>query len=86
LENVTGALSGLSERLEKAQESLRVTVESRLDAIRQESATKLDEMRQTVDEKLQTTLESRLGESFNDLNGYHRGWLLMANAMTRAGV
>jgi DNA recombination protein RmuC len=37
----------------------------RLDAIRQETANKLEEMRQTVDEKLQTTLESRLGESFN---------------------
>ena len=39
LENVTGALTGLSEKLEKAQDSLRTAVESRLDAIRQESAT-----------------------------------------------
>ena len=60
LENVTSAVSGLSEKLEKGQESLRAAVESRLDAIRQENATKLDEMRQTVDEKLQTTLETRL--------------------------
>jgi DNA recombination protein RmuC len=65
LENVTGGLTGLSEKLEKAQERLRLTVEGRLDAIRQQNATKLDEMRQTVDEKLQTTLETRLGESFN---------------------
>ena len=65
LENVTGALTDLSEKLEKAQDSLRAAVEGRLDAIRQGSATKLEEMRQTVDEKLQTTLESRLGESFN---------------------
>jgi DNA recombination protein RmuC len=50
---------------EKAQERLRLTVEGRLDTIRQENATKLDEMRQTVDEKLQTTLETQLGESFN---------------------
>jgi hypothetical protein len=52
-------------------------LESRLDAIRQESATKLEEMRQTVDEKLQTTLESRLGESFNrvveQLERVHKG-------------
>jgi len=54
-----------------------LTVEGRLDAIRQESATKLDEMRQTVDEKLQTTLEARLGESFNrvveHLERVHKG-------------
>jgi DNA recombination protein RmuC len=65
LDNVTGVLTGLTEKLEKAQDSLRTAMESRLDAIRQENATKLDEMRQTVDEKLQTTLETRLGESFN---------------------
>ena len=77
LDNLTGALTGLSEKLEKAQDSLRTAVEGRLDAIRQESATKLEEMRQTVDEKLQTTLESRLGESFNrvveQLERVHKG-------------
>jgi DNA recombination protein RmuC len=77
LDNVTGALTGLTEKLEKTQDSLRTAVESRLDAIRQESATKLDEMRQTVDEKLQTTLESRLRESFNrvvePLERVHKG-------------
>ena len=70
---MTSAISGLSEKLEKGQELLRAAVESRLDAIRQENATKLDEMRQTVDEKLQTTLETRLGElligSSSTLNG-----------------
>ena len=64
LENVTTALSVLTEKSEKAQESLRLTVEGRLDAIRQDNATKLDEMRKTVDEKLQGTLEQRLGASF----------------------
>jgi DNA recombination protein RmuC len=64
LENVTTALGLLTEKSEKAQESLRLTVEGRLDAIRQDNAVKLDEMRQTVDEKLQGTLEQRLGASF----------------------
>jgi DNA recombination protein RmuC len=77
LENVTGALTGLSEKLEKGQENLRLTVEHGLDAIRQENANKLDEMRQTVDEKLQSTLETRLGESFNrvveQLERVHKG-------------
>jgi DNA recombination protein RmuC len=77
LENITGALTGLSDRLEKALENVRVTLESSLAAIRQENAAKLDEMRQTVDEKLQTTLETRLGESFNrvveHLERVHKG-------------
>jgi DNA recombination protein RmuC len=53
LENVIGALTALSERLEKALENVRATLESSLATIRQENAAKLDEMRQTVDEKLQ---------------------------------
>jgi DNA recombination protein RmuC len=65
LETVTTALGQLSDKHERAQEALRQAVESRLDAIRVESASKLDEIRGTVDEKLQSTLENRLGESFN---------------------
>jgi len=44
------------------------TVEARLDRIRTENAEKLEQMRQTVDEKLQGTLEKRLGASFNQVN------------------
>jgi DNA recombination protein RmuC len=77
LENVTTALSDLSEKHERAQETLKQTVEGRLDAIRTENAAKLDEMRQTVDEKLQSTLENWLGESFNrvveQLERVHKG-------------
>ena len=77
LENVTTAVSALSEKQERAQEALKHTVEGRLDAIRSESATKLEEMRKTVDEKLQSTLETRLGESFNrvveQLERVHKG-------------
>jgi DNA recombination protein RmuC len=65
LENVTNAVGALSEKHERAQEALKQTVESRLDAIRSENVAKLDEMRKTVDEKLQSTLETRLGESFD---------------------
>ena len=77
LEQVTAALSGLSEKQERTQEALKQTVESKLDAIRNESATKLEEMRRTVDEKLQSTLETRLGESFTrvveQLERVHKG-------------
>ena len=77
LDNSAKALASLGGKLEAAQESLKGSVEHRLDAIRLESANKLDEMRQTVDEKLQTTLENRLGESFNrvveHLERVHKG-------------
>ena len=56
---------------------LTQTVEQKLDGLRNENAKKLDEMRATVDEKLQTTLEARLGESFKQvsdrLEQVHRG-------------
>lgn len=77
LEHVTAALSALSEKQERAQDTLRQTVEGRLDAIRSESATRLEEMRKTVDERLQSTLETRLGESFTrvveQLERVHKG-------------
>jgi DNA recombination protein RmuC len=56
------ALGKMTETQERAQEALRQGVDGRLEAIRNENSIKLDEMRVTVDEKLQTTLEARLGE------------------------
>jgi len=44
------------------------TVEGRLDKIRFENSEKLEKMRETVDEKLQATLEQRLGASFTIVN------------------
>jgi DNA recombination protein RmuC len=64
LENVTKSLDSLGEKQEKAQEALRLTVEGRLDAIRVANENKLDEMRKTVDEKLRSTLDERLGQNF----------------------
>ncbi len=48
--------------------ALRQTVEGRLDVLRQENEAKLEQMRVTVDEKLQGTLEQRLGASFTQVN------------------
>ena len=45
-------------------QALRESVEARLSALRDDNNTKLEAMRATVEEKLQTTLERRLGESF----------------------
>ena len=64
LDNVTKALASLIDKNEKAQEALKQTVEGRLDILRTENAAKLEAIRLTVDEKLQGTLEKRLGESF----------------------
>jgi DNA recombination protein RmuC len=47
---------------------LRGEIETRLKAIEDRNDKKLDEMRQTVDEKLQGTLEQRLGESFKQVS------------------
>lgn len=49
-------------------QALGKTVEGRLDKIRDENSAKLEEMRVTVDEKLQGTLEKRLGASFSQVN------------------
>ncbi len=45
-------------------EGLAATVESRLTALQASNEARLEQMRVTVDEKLQSTLETRLGESF----------------------
>ena len=49
-------------------ETLRNAVEQRLDRIQQDNAAKLEQMRQTVDEKLHATLEKRLSESFRQVS------------------
>lgn len=64
LDGVAAEIRLQSQRSSEVQESLRNTVESRLDALRNDNAAKLEEMRRTVDEKLQGTLEQRLNASF----------------------
>jgi DNA recombination protein RmuC len=64
LENATVAITSLSEKLERAQEGLRVTVEGKLETIRTDNEAKLEQMRATVEEKLHDTLEQRLTSSF----------------------
>ena len=58
----------LRTELNTSLQALGKTVEGRLDKIRDENAAKLEEMRVTVDEKLQGTLEKRLGASFSQVN------------------
>jgi len=62
------------------------TIEKNLKSIREDNTTQLNEMRKTVDEKLQTTLEKRLGESFKQvsdrLEQVHKGLGEMQNIAT----
>jgi len=51
-----------------AIKDIKETIEKHLVAIREDNTRQLDEMRKTVDEKLQTTLEKRLGESFKQVS------------------
>ncbi|WXT99846.1 MAG: hypothetical protein Ctma_0550 [Catillopecten margaritatus gill symbiont] len=47
---------------------IEMTISGQLTHIREENSKKLEEMRNTVDEKLQSTLEKRLGESFKQVS------------------
>jgi DNA recombination protein RmuC len=89
LDKVATNVSELTGKIEKAQETLRQTVEGRLDTLRAENSAKLDDMRKTVDEKLQTTLETRLGDSFNrvveQLERVHKGIGEMRTLATGVG-
>jgi DNA recombination protein RmuC len=77
------------DRLSQAIGTLAQTVEGRLDSIRKENSEKLEQMRATVDEKLQSTLESRLGESFRrvseQLERVHQGIGEMQSLATGVG-
>jgi DNA recombination protein RmuC len=53
---------------EKNFEAIRQTMEQQLRNLREDNSKKLEQMRATVDEKLQSTLERRLGESFKQVS------------------
>ncbi|NBV83079.1 DNA recombination protein RmuC [bacterium] len=55
----------LNTTFESRMTSIRDTIEKKLTDIQTDNGVKLDQMRATVDEKLQTTLEKRLGETYN---------------------
>src|SRR5947208_9372457 len=65
------------EELGKSLEGVRAIVDVRLKELQQDNAKQIDKMRATVDEKLQGTLEKRLGESFklvsDRLEQVHKG-------------
>jgi len=70
-------LAKLVETNEKRLTEIRNTLETKLKDLQTDNAARLEEMRKTVDEKLQATLEKRLGESFKQvserLEAVHKG-------------
>src|SRR5207245_7201009 len=63
-EEAGAAAKNQREELARSLEGVRSTVDVRLGQLQDDNAKQIDKMRATVDEKLQGTLEKRLGESF----------------------
>ena len=76
-EGLKADVKTLAEANGQSQETLRLTVTDRLDKMRLDNEAKLEAMRATVEEKLQGTLDKRLGESFalvsDRLEQVHKG-------------
>ncbi len=70
-------LADLTRRIQLDLGEVRGTLQSQLTSLQQGNERKLDQMRETVEEKLQSTLEARLGESFrmvsDRLEQVHKG-------------
>jgi DNA recombination protein RmuC len=63
-QQVAQQLGDLARATQLGLAEVRSTLASQLASLQQGNETKLDQMRATVEEKLQSTLEARLGESF----------------------
>ena len=68
-EEVQSTLGRFGEAIFSRMEKIEERVESKLTHLQQDNSKKLDEMRSVVEEKLQSTLEKRLGESFKLVSG-----------------
>ena len=64
LEGMSKQWAGIHDSHDKRSRELQTAVEQRLELIQQNNNQRLEAMRATVEEKLQGTLERRLGESF----------------------
>ena len=88
-EEVGASIKGMSDSVEKRVNEMRGVVDTRLHKIQEESGKKLDAMRETVEEKLQGTLEKRLSESFAQvserLEAVHKGLGEMQTLATGVG-
>ena len=67
-EEQTASMKSFEEKFTSGVKDLQLTIEKNLRNIREDNDKQLGEMRKTVDEKLQSTLEKRLGESFKQVS------------------
>lgn len=67
-EEAGAAAKNQREELTTSLEGVRSIVDVRLKQLQEDNAKQIDKMRSTVDEKLQGTLERRLGESFKQVS------------------
>jgi len=76
-EESANAAKAQREELTRSLENVRSIVDVRLKQLQEDNSKQIDKMRATVDEKLQGTLEKRLGESFklvsDRLEQVHKG-------------
>ena len=76
-ENIQQTVVTVVKELGEEQQKHLATVGKNISELQESNEKKLDEMRQVVDEKLQTTLEKRIGESFklvsDRLEAVHKG-------------
>ena len=68
LAEINDTLSKYTLESETKLENIRTAMTTKISELTQENSKQLEKMRETVDEKLQKTLESRLGESFQLVN------------------
>jgi DNA recombination protein RmuC len=89
LEGFAAQLSILTTTNEQKMDAVRVIVDEKLKQIQEDNTRQLERMRETVDEKLQGTLEKRLGESFKQvserLEQVHQGLGDMRNLAADVG-
>jgi DNA recombination protein RmuC len=89
LEGFAAQLALLTTMNEQKMEAVRLLVDEKLKQIQEDNTRQLDRMRETVDEKLQSTLEKRLGESFKQvserLEQVHQGLGDMRNLAAGVG-
>lgn len=67
-EELTRSLQSFEEKFVASTKGIQETIEKQLLSIRDDNTKQLNEMRKTVDEKLQSTLEKRIGESFKQVS------------------
>ncbi len=68
LDSFSKLLGDMTKLHEEKFNAMRGTLENQLRSLQEDNSRKLDQMRVIVDEKLQSTLEARLGESFKQVS------------------